>query len=205
MAVERKLLGIKKRLTSFRNPIIFLERNNGTTECYDYIREGIVIPGFNPFRKIQNNEFPIPNLEPGVEKKIILGKKYLKEIPYAGGTIKYYDCHEDWLFPHQWSQPNIYQGPRKEAPNAGWILEMANINSEVFRDRERKVLNAWERFKAKEAKHDWMEIAKAVAIVLGVAIAGLWAWNQFGPKDEEPSGVTGGPAIPEGGNIIEIG
>lgn len=168
-AQEKKLLKKKEKLMPLEEPVLFLNRTDGSVEIY---------------QGVKGTEFLVPGLPEGVEKKILLGRQFQTDIPHAGRTFKAYWCHEDWVFPHIWGKPTKYQGDIKEAPNDGWILTSANIASEIFRDRERKVLMAWEKFQRDTSKKDWVEIAKAIAIIIGVIVVALWAWNQFGPQPD---------------------
>lgn len=178
LAAEKKFLRIRERLVNAQDPIMFLERKNGTIELY---------------KNVKGQIFKVPGLEEGQEKHIILGTQFQHQIPYAGKSIRTYWCHEDYAFPHKWGKPNEYTGKfpalikdwiNVEDYNKGKIpiiLENANVNSEALRDRERKVLNAWERFKKGEGAANIAAWAKflfwgglAIAIV-------ILAWNLFAP------------------------
>lgn len=143
---QKKLFKNKEKLGKMKEPILFLERNSGEIEIYS---------------NVKGTEFMVPNLPAGIEKKIYLTTQHQEEIPYAGQTFKAYRCHEEYAFPHKWGKPQLYTGKYKEQIK-NWltqnqldreegipiILETANVNSEVMRDRERKMLIAWEKFKA---------------------------------------------------------
>lgn len=170
--LEKKWLKKRAKVYPYEEPVLFLTRTDGTMD--------------RPYQGVKGGEFMVPGLPDGVEKKIILGRQFQVDIPHGESTIKAYFCHEDWAFPFIWGKPNKYREASENEP-AEWYLTSANIASEVFRDRERKVLMAWEKFQSKASKKDWVEIAKAIAIVIGVIVVALWAWNQFFAGDPQPA------------------
>lgn len=107
-----------------------------------------------------------------------------------------YWCHEDWAFPHVWSKPQQYHGDlsdahvittSKEEPRVGWILEQSNVNSEALRDRERKVLIAWERFTAQASEKNILAWAKFVLYAAGAAALVWWVYNMFAQPAAAPA------------------
>lgn len=175
--MQKKMFKRKEALSGFKEPVLFLTRNSGNIEIY---------------HGVKGDKFEVPDLEPGQEKHIHLGTKWQTRMPYAGQEFRMYWCHEDYAYPHTWSKPNIYVGKIPQAIK-DWVskedfaneripilLENANINSEAARDRERKILIAWERFKAKNDAQTWMAIGKML-LYIGLAIAAVvLAYKLFG-------------------------
>lgn len=200
---EKKLFGTRAKLAPIREPILFLERTDGKIEMYD---------------NIKGTEFNVPELPSGVEKKIYLGPQWQEEIPYAGKTFKAYRCHEDYGFPHKWGRPNLYTGQytqllskalqeAREVKNGEIkgipiILETANVNSEALRDRERKILIAWEKFKANAKAAEWSAWAKIILwTLLGIA-AIIVAWRFIGNNAAKEVGTIVVQNATSGGIIV---
>lgn len=184
IAQQHRLLRRKELLTNFKEPVLVLQRTNGTVELYHNVKE---------------EKFIVPKLKTGQEKHIILGRQYQIDFPYAGKTFKMYWCHEDWAFPHVWGAPQRYIGDirdapviteGKAAPRTGWILEQANVNSEALRDRERKVLIAWERFTAQAHEKNIMAWAKFILYAAGAAALLWWVYNMFWQPAGAPAAAT---------------
>lgn len=179
MAVEKKLLRSKEKLTKFKEPVLFLQRGNGQIELYHNVKDKV---------------FVVPKLPAGIEKRIYLGRQWQVDIPYAGKTFRAYWAHEDWAYPHIWSRPNELNIDKDEAQRLGmptnWILESANVNSEAMRDRERKVLSTLEKYQITANQANIQAWAKFILVVGGIAIAGIWAWNLFTGGDPAPAVQT---------------
>ena len=183
--VQKKLFRKKELLarTDINEPIMFLKRRNGEIELYHNVKE---------------EEFNVPGLPDGKERKIILGRQYQENIPLADRTFRAYWCHEDYAFPHQWSKPNVYTGkyPQKikdwitdkEKAKDGIpiILEHANVNSEALRDRERKVLIAWEKFTTSQKALNIKAWAKFILSLLGGIALVYIAYSMFSSPDPTP-------------------
>ena len=159
MAVEKKLLIRHKRLTNFKEPVMFLQRNNGEIELFENVKE---------------TEWEVPGMPEAHDRKLHLGVPWQVEIPYAGRTFKAYWCHEDYMYPFKWGKPNIYTG---ELPGKikNWttekevkehkipiILDTANVNAEAHRDGTRKLALAWERLATSERSKTLLAIGKII-------------------------------------------
>lgn len=170
---QKKLLRKVAKLAPVEDPILFLQRTSGELEIY---------------HKVKGNEFNVPGLPDGIEKKILLGKQWQVEIPYAGRTIRSYWGHEDYAFPHVWTKINTYHGSlpeliKNKVDGIPIILESANVNSEALRDRERKTLLAWEKMLAKASAANWQAWAKTALYVGGAIALIIFAVNYFKKGD----------------------
>lgn len=155
IAKERRLLKNKAKLASFREPLMWLQRTNGSWEYYENVKE---------------EEFKIPDLPVGVEKVIQLGKQWQQQLPYAGELLRTYICHEDYRYPIKLEYNYVWVTDPKDATKPRYVkvnLAAANINSEAFRDRERKVLMAWEKFKADSSSANIKAWAKFLLYAAG--------------------------------------
>lgn len=187
---EKKLLKNRERLTDTHDPFLFLQRSDGTIQLH---------------KNVKGTEFKVPGLPEGVEKNIILGRQFQVDIPYAGRKIRVYWCHEDYAFPHIWTKPQVYQGEFPERirqwltdpkqitdhPNGiPIILELAQVGSEVMRDRERKALIAWEKFKTGAKAQNIKAWAKFLIYIAGAIALVLIAWSMFGPEPAKDTAIA---------------
>lgn len=81
--IHKKLFGVEKKLIKPNEPMLLLQKKDGSTEFYEGVTQGV---------------FDYKGSD-GLPKKVWISKKFLWSMNWGNDTVKYYNCLEDSFIP----------------------------------------------------------------------------------------------------------